>query len=59
MTATERMKKIVTEKYGVTDKSDCTPENLFFRQMAIAEVLEELEEKIIDLERRVAIMDNI
>lgn len=59
MSATDKMKQIVTDKYGVTEESPCTPENLFFRQMAMAEVIEELEEKILSLERRLITLENI
>lgn len=52
MRATDCMEQIVMSKYGVTSKSDCTSENLFFRQMAMAEVIDELESKIESLERK-------
>lgn len=55
MKATQRMEKIVTEKYGVTGDSPCTPENLYFRQIAMAEVINELEARIETLERRLYI----
>lgn len=57
MTATERMEKIVTEKYGVQKNSPFTLQTLFLRQMAMAEVIEEQERRIEILERGGTVMD--
>jgi len=53
----EKMKQWAKDKYDITEESPCTAQVVFFRTLVLCGAVIELEESILELKTKIAILE--